>query len=408
MTEKKKRLKDSENFSSLPVMGYKKSQVEKNKLVIDEEIAPVVRAIFSMYLEGNGCQEIRNHLQRNKVMNPSAWAHYKGYIDNSRYGYDEDESKRYKWGNEMVSRILKNETYIGSTVHYRHRKANHKSKSKKQEKDKHLVIENTHEAIISKFDFERVQKGLGLHKKPVNKRNNVFIGIAKCGDCDGSMKLGQSTRVRKRDNVEVTRKHLSCLNNNKYGKAVCTCHYTDYYELEELTLYVMNETINQIKMNEGELMKNILKLMDEESQNKNKLLKDKLQKLEKREKDIESIFIKLYEDRALGNIQEDNYILLSTKYTTEKEELQEQILEIREILDAESKAENNAKNFIDLVKDMQEIKELDEDIINTLIDKIVIYNSDGKGKNKKQKIDIHFKFIGNVNLEGGEVNGKEK
>ncbi len=63
---------------------------------------------------------------------------------------------------------------------------------------------------------------------------------------------------------------------------------------------------------------------------------------------------------------------------------------------------------MDLVKDMQEIKELDEDIINTLIDKIVIYNSEGKGKNKKQKIDIHFKFIGNVNLESGDISGKEK
>ncbi len=387
---------NGEHFTTYAPMGYKKSAIEKNKIEIDEEIAPIIRAIFSMYLRGKGCQEIRNILISKKVRTPSAWAHYKGYINNSRYGFDEDEQKQYRWSNDMVTRILKNETYIGSTVHYRTRKATHKSKSRKQAKDDLLIIKNTHERIIEVGTFEQVQKTLGLHRKPQNKRKNIFIGIAKCSDCGWSMKLGQSTHVRKRDGVEITRKYLSCLNNNKYGRKVCTCHYTDYYELEELTLQTINEVINSIKLNEEEMVDSIMKKTNSESQKIKESLKLQLNKMNKRLREIESIFIKLYEDRALGKINEDTYELLSEKYVKEKSDINEQIITIENKLSTSDQEEDNTQKFVDLVKDMKQIETLDEEILNTLIDKIVIHNAVGKGATKKQKIDIYFKFIGDI------------
>lgn len=174
-------LKKNKNKENIYVVhqhiGYKKDLTNKNKLVIDNNVADVVRKIFDMYVNGTGSKLIVEYLNRNQYLSPSGYRKT-GIIQNKN-------KMNYFWNATTVCDMLRNEVYIGNTVQNKVSVVSYKVKKlRKVEKEKYIRVENTHEAIIDKDVFEKAQI---IHKerakKVVKQYDYLLRGLIYCKHC---------------------------------------------------------------------------------------------------------------------------------------------------------------------------------------------------------------------------------
>lgn len=158
-------------------IGYKKDITNKNKLVIDNNVVDIVRKIFDMYVNGTGNKLIVEYLNKNNYLSPSGYR---------KTGIVQNENKtNYFWNATTVGDMLKNEVYIGNTVQNKVSIVSYKiKKPRKVEKEKQIRVNNTHEAIIDKNVFEKVQI---IHKerakKVVKQYDYLLRGLIYCKHC---------------------------------------------------------------------------------------------------------------------------------------------------------------------------------------------------------------------------------
>lgn len=159
-----------------PVYGYKMHPTEKNKIVIDENVAPVVRRIFALALSGMSCRQIAALLNQDGVPTPSAYAH----LSIARPG-----AYSSLWSGERISEMLQNETYIGNMVQGRRVKISYKSKKCVNQSPEHwVIVEGTHEPIIDTETFEKVQALLDSRRHTRSRTYDFALkGLIFCHEC---------------------------------------------------------------------------------------------------------------------------------------------------------------------------------------------------------------------------------
>lgn len=195
------------------VYGYRISPDRKNRIVIDEGAAPTVRRIFSMALEGMSCRQIAVQLNAEKVPAPAAYA-----------GLTLGRAGPYAggWSGERISDMLRNETYIGSMVQGRTKKASYKSgKCVRQARGDWIVVPGTHEPIIGRAEFDQV--GLLLNSRRTTRSRTYDFplkGLVFCHEC------GYPLAVVNRPNAKgEDRLYFVCRTYQRFTKAgVCTSH----------------------------------------------------------------------------------------------------------------------------------------------------------------------------------------
>ena len=196
-----------------PVYGYKMHPTEKNKIVIDKEAAPTVRRIFGMALEGMSCRQIATQLNAEGVPTPAAYA-----------GLPAPKSGPYTglWSSERISEMLQNETYIGNMVQGRSVKISYKSrKCLHQARENWVVVENTHEPLIDREAFEKVQV-LVASRKHTRSRTYDFLlkGLIFCHECGCPLAVLNRKNAAGEDVL-----YFVCRTYQRFTKAgVCTCH----------------------------------------------------------------------------------------------------------------------------------------------------------------------------------------
>ena len=159
-----------------PAYGYRKHPTDKNKLVIDETAAVIVRRIFSMALSGTSCRKIASTLNREQIPPPALYAVLPIAASNSYSGL---------WSSERISEMLQNEIYIGNMVQGKRIKSSYKSKKcHRQLRDDWVIVENTHEPLVTKEDFETVQRLLASRRKTRNRTyDHPLKGLIFCYEC---------------------------------------------------------------------------------------------------------------------------------------------------------------------------------------------------------------------------------
>ncbi len=196
-----------------PMYGYKMHPTEKNKIVIDQEVAPVVRRIFAMALEGISCRQIAVRLNEEHIPTPATYA-----------GLTLGRKGVYSglWSSERISEMLKNETYIGHMVQGRTVKISYKSKKcLKQEPENWVVVENTHEPLIDRETFQKVQL-LVSSRKHTRSRTYDFLlkGLIFCHECGYPMAVINRPKASGADRL-----FFVCRTYQRFTQAgVCTCH----------------------------------------------------------------------------------------------------------------------------------------------------------------------------------------
>ena len=383
---------NGERVNSMAPFGYQKHPDIKNKLMIDEETAWIVRKIFDLAFHGMGVRRIANALMDEKVPCPG-WFQYSRNGGCARFFEGQPEEKRYVWSQAYLKNILKDETYIGNTIHNRWGTVSYKNKRMVRTPDeKCLRIEGTHEAIVEADVFETVQQQIASRRRErKNKTMQIFSGLLKCADCGWAMRYCARTGERN------PYAHYLCGKYKDYQTRGCTTHYIRYDALYAYVLARIQHWSARAIEDEEKLLNQLLSAGDRERNAVQKKQATELKKATKRKTEVDGLFAKLYEDWAAGRITEYNFNMLTAKYQTEQSELAEKVGALTTELDTVKQTEIDARKWIDLIQQYANPTELTAPLLNTLIEKILVHQSiKGEDGEQEQEIEIFYRFIGKI------------
>lgn len=395
----KEKQKQGEYMCSIPAYGYKRHPTIKNKLIIDEQVRDIVERIFDMYTNGHGSVEIVKFLNSNKYLSPTGYR---------KTGIVQDENKNltrlsnqrlqsgtpepccsrnktsYNWNEVTLCNMLKNEVYIGNTIQNKKSVISYKVKKiRTVEKENQIRVDNTHEAIIDKDTFEKVQ--CIIEKRGTNtklKYDYLLRGLLYCYHCKRKLQI-----VLKKNSKRNAKSHpyITCSDAKERG---CYSLNMNYEKFEKNIIYVVKK-ICQIYAD-----KEIFYSIYEKYQNKTSDIREryrkKIEQIDKAILDINNNLDKMYMDKLRGILQEEDYVRVSQKLSLERTKLNEQKQELEQkLIGTKDKIENKNQT--------KEEKELDELIENFLklekIDKIYLYRLINKIEIDKDKnIYIYFNF----------------
>lgn len=372
----KEKQKSGEYMCSIPAYGYKRHPTIKNKLIIDEQVKDVVEKIFDMYANGHGSVEIVKFLNSNKYLSPTGYR---------KTGIVQDENKKqYDWNEVTLCNMLKNEVYIGNTVQNKKSVISYKVKKiRTVEKENQIRVDNTHEAIIDKDTFEKVQ--CIIEKRGTNtklKYDYLLRGLLYCYHCKRKLQI-----VLKKNSKRNAKSHpyITCSDAKERG---CYPLNMNYEKFEKHIIYVVKK-ICQIYAD-----KEIFYSIYEKYKNKTLYIsegyKKKIEQIDKQILDINNNLDKMYMDKLQGIITKEDYVRISNKLTFGRTNLAKQKEELEQKL---NKSEQNF-NKKDNTKDEKELNELIEEFLKLeKVDKIYLYRLINKIEiNKDKNIYIYFNF----------------
>ena len=268
--------------------GYMKDEKNKNHLIINPEEASIVKKIFQMYNSGNSMGEIAEKLQKEKIYCPS----YNGFQKNKK--------GEYGWERSTISKMLKNEMYLGNTVYGKGINLSYKSKKVKQiPRSEWKKYENTHKAIISKELFDSVQKRMKLNQRAKSHTHNwILNGIIYCKECGEPMQL--KVKYRK-DGKTISFMRLYC-SSSLHKKGYCIRKYKGI-ELQSVTQIVVSN-LNK-KVSNLINCEDITELLERLYKNRDiKAIKSELELKQNKLAKVNKMITSLYSDYKGGILQE--------------------------------------------------------------------------------------------------------
>ena len=373
---------------SQPPYGYMKDPQNKKKWIVDTEAADVVKSIFAMCIEGKGNETIARILQENKVMIPMAYWQSKGL----NKGGKKTQPNPYKWCKTTVQKILSQQEYCGDVINFKTYSKNFKNKKRLQNPEENWkIFKNVHEPIIDRNTFETVQKMKAKGKRrapnPEHAEKNMFCGLLYCADCGSPLWFNVN-----HPNTDI--KYFMCSN---YKGRRGTCEGTHYVRADSLEQIVMLElrSLASFLIEDEEAFADILEAKTNKSiLNQQKFLESSIDKATARTKEVALMYEKLFEKHINGIVNEESFMQLSQKYETERDELKLKIRQYQEELSEIENLRTSKEQFTFAVRKFMQMETLTPALLNELIEKIEVHSIEGKGKNKTQRIVIHYRFIG--------------
>ena len=386
---------------SQPPYGYMKDPQNSKKWVVEPEAAKVVKKIFELYLEGYGQEKIAWYLQDNGIKNCTAYWQERGI----GRGGKKVQPNPYKWKSSTIRQILVRQEYCGDVVNFKTYSQSFKNKKRHMSPKEDLkIFKDVHEPIISRDTYEAVQRLVGTCKRrdplPQNGKKNIFCDFLVCAECGHKLWYHVNTR-----NKDIH--YFSCSNYVKDYRGSCQHrHYVRADAIEQIVSMEIKKLANYLKHNEDELVEVLTMKTEADIQAERKYLNVELQRCTSRQNTVNSLYEKLYEDNALGKVTDAWFLHMSQKYEIEKAELKKKTAKIYEDLEALNERKKDKDVFVESVRRFIQMDKLTTPLLRELIDHIDVYETEGTGKNKTQRIVIHYRFVGNIEIPSDEENFK--
>ena len=366
------KYKNGECIAAFAAYGYRKSDTDKNRLVIDEYAAENVRRIFAWKIEGLALSAIAEKLNSLGILSPKE---YKKSMGLSYHG-GFSGTGRSGWGSTTIKRILTNEVYLGHMVQGKTEKVNYKVKKHTAKPEREWVkVENTHEAIVSADDFAVVQHLLKAdgRRSPDSGTPSPFMGILFCGDCGQQM---VRRVIRYKDTAKV---YYICSTKNR-GEG-CSRHSIEESALKEIVCESARKFANSF-LKEKELFD---RAMQYETNFEAVARYDReIGRLKKEQDKYYSLCSGLYEDLREGVVTKEEFERLHSGFMQKGKELeaamqkQEQL--IKDMFKKGALSAGRLKTFQDCV----ELREIDRHTLSSLVRRIDVY------ENRQVVIDFYF------------------
>ncbi len=375
-----------ERVATRAAFGYQKCADNSKQIEIDEEVTHIVKAIFTLCAEGRGISQIANELTKREYINPTN--HYfnkTGIVLTSL-----DIENPYYWCSRTVGNILDNEIYLGHTVSLKTTTKSFKDRTKVQKpKEDWLIFEDTHPAIIEQELWDiahKTREGRKRRRKEVSEPN-IYAGLVFCADCGENLILHRSKANKN--------SKFACSKYKRKGKMICSTHYISEKHLNTIILDDIKRVTHFARMKEKEFVEFIAKKSTAETRQQIKNLTRELEKLQKRNKELDNLFKKLFENHVIGQLPAEMYRKLSDEYLAEQKENQITIPKLESDLDKLKSSLTNSDKFIERAKKYTDLTELTAEILRTFIDKIIVHEKAVKySRTANQKVEIHYRDIG--------------
>lgn len=370
----------------LAPFGYKKDPMDKNRLVIDEDTAWIVRKIYDYARNGSGPNHIRRRLEDEEIPCPAWWNRQKGLRNHiTKFEREDPERGRFMWDFTTIKEILSNPVYIGAIAS---QKVNYRFKigwmgDKKRED--WIIVEGMHEAIIDRDTYDIVQEKVKSRKRADAWGNfSLFAGLVKCGQCGSTMNI---RRANQKGNDRI----YTCSRYNKYGKAHCTQHRIKYDTLYGIVLEQIRSCAQKALADEQEVAAQLRENCQADEQAGRALIEQSIAEDSERIDALERIISRVYEDMVAGRITEDNFNHILERSQTEQTTLKTRVTLNRQRLTQQDQEQEDNTRWLAIIKDYADIQELDAVTLNRLVQKIVIHE-DIDSDAVRQTVEIHFNF----------------
>ncbi len=373
--------------------GYIKNPDDPKRWIIDEEAASVVRRIFDMVMQGIGTEQIAAQFESEKILTPINYWESKGI----KKPHKKQTENPYFWRAATIVSMLKTQEYCGDIINFKTYSKSYKNKKRYANDPENIVtFKDVNPPIIDRAVFEKIQEKRGKVRRKrqltVDERN-IFSGLLVCADCGSNLNFHFN-----QGNHDIT--YFNCTGYNRaVSRRICTSsHYIRTDFLEQVVLGEIRRLTKLATKYETEFAKlvmgNSIKNAEQEQRQKEKELKQ----MQARDKELDILFEKIYEDNAMGRISDDRFAKMSVKYETEQKELTAKIKELQEELDQSKIKTVSTDMFMETVRKYTRARKLTPQMLNELIDKIEVYQSEKIDGKNVQRLKIHYACIGAIDI----------
>ncbi|MCD8376886.1 MAG: recombinase family protein [Oscillospiraceae bacterium] len=368
------RRQNGYHIGAFALYGYAKDPDQKGHLIIDEEAAAVVREVFVMFSQGYGKTAIARSLNDRGIPNPTEYKRRKGL----RYKSPETRNSTL-WKYFSISDMLTNEIYIGNMVQGKYGSVSYKTKQNKpRPRSEWIVVEGTHEPIIDRALWDRVQALIAQKAKPfTNGKIGLFARKARCANCGYVMRSSK---------CHGEQRYLQCPEHH-VAKDACEGAFISVKKLESIVLAelkkLMAEYLDKDEVARSlEFRNNVQEQKAQQSSN----IASYQKKIEELSKGIRELYL----DKVRGIINEADYVEMSEKFATERSSFEQMVVAAEKRIAELDKRLANGDNRLEIVERYMNLEHLNREIVELLID----YISVGKRipGTRDVPVEIHWNF----------------
>lgn len=372
---------------SPPPYGYIKDPNDPKRWVIEPEAAGVVRRIYQMALDGYGLAETCAALEQDGIVNPTYYWRSRGV---NRAG-SKSTVDPTKWGHTTVRKILSLQEYCGDVINFKSYSKSFKIKKRiENPEENRAVFLNVHEAVIDRATWEKVQsmkKGTRRKRPTVTQGPSVFSGLLKCPECGGNLNFHFN-----QGNHDI--KFFSCQNHNSGLRKCSKTHYIRLDFLEQVVLGEIHRLTRFAAEYEDDFVKAMMGHSAKVAQTDRARKQRELDALVARDKELDGLFERLYEDNVSGKISDERFAKLSKRYEEEQGENAAKIKALRLELRKHDGKQMDTEAFLETVRRYTDAQELTRRMVAELIDHIDVYHAEKQDGITTQRIVIYYNCVG--------------
>ena len=372
---------------SPPPYGYIKNPDDPRFWVVDPVAADVVRRIYRMALEGYGLAENAAALGADGIVNPTYYWRSKG----TSRGGSKSTLEPTKWGHTTIKKILTTQEYCGDVINFKSYSKSYKMKRRiENPEENRAIFLNVHEAIIDRPTWEKVQalKAGTRRKRPtVTQEPSAFSGVMKCPECGGNLNFHFN-----QNNHDI--KFFSCQNHNSGLRKCSSTHYIRLDFLEQVVLYEVHRLACFANEYENDFIKAMVGRSAKVAENERVRKKRELDGLLARDRELDTLFERLYEDNVSGKIDDARFAKMAKRYEQEQGENAGRIKALRlEVKKLEEKR-MDVDDFLETVRHYTNAAKITKRMVAELIDHIEVYPAVKEDGVTNQRVTIHYNCIG--------------
>lgn len=383
---KQKRLR-GEYIGNYAPYGYLKDPQDKNHLIIDQEIAPIVVEIFELRAKGDGINTIARILNERDIPSPGRLRYERGIITNNN-----KKGSGLLWSRHVLSDLLKNVVYIGNLAQGRSASCLYKGiPFHWTEESEWDLVENTHEAIISPELWKRVQEVTDRKSREAKeshgkyaglpKRENPYGSLLRCADCGRVIKQVHAYNTSKRSGTSIYYNY-KCPENIELGDTACPKKNIRAADLDEAVLATIRKQM-EIFMDTQKILKELIAQEKETAKQEAPIarVKDIQKEIDRRK----GLCTALYTDLKEGILTQDEYFYAKMRYQEEIDSLEKELQELKSIRGKASEAAQGEKKWEQLISKYYKAQTLNPAMMEAIVKEIKLYADNS--------ISIEFRYI---------------
>ena len=373
-----------------PPYGYMKDPDNPKHWVVDDEAAAIVKRIFAMSMDGYGIEQIAARLEADGVLTPRAYWISKGV----RRPVSNENPSPTKWCKTTISKILALQEYCGDIVNFKTYSRSYKLKKRiENDPENWVIFKDVHTPIVERAIWERVQEKRGKVRKRKQKDGTpcMFSGLLVCADCGHNLHYHFSQK-----NHDI--RFYTC-SNYKGDRGTCpSTHYIRVDFLEQVVLGEIKRLTKFASKFEAQFAQTVMGCSLQNTTAKREAMQKELYSLRARDRELDGLFERIYEDNAAGKISDERFARMSQRYESEQAELTVKIKALKAEIDKVGSQSFTADMFLATVRKYTRAKKLTPRMLNELIQYIEVHQAEKIDGVWEQKLTIHYNCVGVIDI----------